>query len=186
MLIGNLIAATSWERANNRLGRLWNAPKHLFTFKHNPVHRSGWEENFSRLSLDRLRPQLEGFLSWRMVVSFLSDALRSADGPGCSWSGTARWGDDERIRLQMADFTLRFLTVRQHGGTMMMRATALSAQFAVSRIRKEMTRLRGNSKCKWGVCPAMIVAGFELLSEETRELSVRSEVLRCPDKVSWG
>ena len=101
-----------------------------------------------------LRLQLGAFQTWRIVDSFVSKAPRSADGAGCSWIFTARWSDDERIRLQMADITRRSFIVRQHGGgrqgTMVMRVTALSGrdgkhtailammQPVMSRIFKEM------------------------------------------------
>lgn len=54
----------------------------------------------------------------------LSKAMTSADGPGSRWIFTARWGDDERIRVQMAD-----IMQKQLGGgrqrTALIRATAL-------------------------------------------------------------
>jgi len=40
--------------------------------------------------------------------------LASADGAGCSWIFTTRWGDDEKICFQMADIIQRFFRVRQH------------------------------------------------------------------------
>lgn len=111
------------------------------------------------LGLPSHSSQLGEFLSWRVVDSSLSEALRSADGPGRSWSLAARWGDDEKIRLQMADITLRLFRVRQHGGgrqgTMPMRVTALSRRGGKHatipgepRERKGFTaRLNGNPKC---------------------------------------
>lgn len=52
----------------------------------------------------------KSFISWQMVCSLPSKKLRSAHETGCSWIFTARWGDDERIRLQMADITQRFFS----------------------------------------------------------------------------
>lgn len=56
----------------------------------------------------------------------------TTDGAGCSWIFTARWGNDERIRLQMVDISLRFFRVGQVGGgrqgTTLIRVTALSGQ----------------------------------------------------------
>lgn len=50
----------------------------------------------------------------------------------CSWIFTARWGNDERIRLQMVDIGLRFFRVGQIGGgrpgTTLIRVTALSGE----------------------------------------------------------
>lgn len=61
-------------------------------------------------------PELGETQTWRMFDSLLSKALTSADGAGCSWSFKTRWGNDKKIRLQMADITQRFFRVRQHGG----------------------------------------------------------------------
>lgn len=52
----------------------------------------------------------KSFISWRMVYSLPSKKLKSAYETGCSWIFTARWGNDERIRLQMADITQRFFS----------------------------------------------------------------------------
>lgn len=69
--------------------------------------------------IEKLRNYPESFmffvLALNVRVPFLAnvwfEALRSADGAECSWIFTTRWGDDERIRLQMADITQRFFKV---------------------------------------------------------------------------
>lgn len=55
-------------------------------------------------------PELGETQTWRMFDSLLSKALTSADGAGCSWSFKTRWGNDKKIRLQMADITQRFFS----------------------------------------------------------------------------